>query len=847
MNRNFIFIGSGNELRIAIFALMERVTLFAEVLLPIPVAGTFTYRVPFDLNNELAVGQRVAIQFGKRRVMAGLVKNIHENVPTGHIPKYILSILDNDPLVLPIQFRFWQWISEYYLCTEGEVMAAALPSVFKLSSESRVVLHPGFVPDRETLGTTEYHITEALLQKNRLTIEELTDLVGIAKILPILKSMIEHHLIVMEEELSEAYKPKIEKLVRLADWAMEEDSLHQVMDDLGKRAHKQLELLMAFIGLAGFPLSVNSQINQQVLLSKAGVSSVILKTLVEKTILVVEEKEVSRIEKVASAPDEMVQLSPHQQEAYDMILKEMLEQRVVLLHGVTSGGKTEVYIRLMERVLDEGKQVLYLLPEIALTTQIIHRLQKYFGDRVGTYHSRFGKNEQAEVWLGLNSNKPGYQPGIILGPRSAVFLPFDNLGLIIVDEEHDASYKQFDPGPRYNARDAAIYLASLHGAKVLLGSATPSIETFYNSSMGKYGFATLTERYSGIKMPEILVVDMGDQQRRRLIKSHFSSVLLNEITEAINEKKQSILFQNRRGFSLRLECETCHWVPECMHCDVTLTYHKKSELLKCHYCGYSTAVPPICPDCRGTNLRMKGFGTEKIEEELAILLPTAKIDRMDFDTTRSKNAFQRILQKFEDRQTDVLTGTQMVTKGLDFDHVHVVGILSADSMLSYPDFRAHERSFQLMAQVSGRAGRKGRQGKVIIQAWKPQHVIIQDVIKNDYLGMYKRQIAERQQFQYPPFYRLIMVRLKHKDPELINEGAASLAVDIRKKFGKMVFGPEYPLVSRVKNYYIKQILVKFARSENSYRVKEELQNSLEQFRTVKKFRSIIVQFDVDPQ
>ncbi|MFA5418476.1 MAG: primosomal protein N', partial [Bacteroidales bacterium] len=640
---------------------MERVTLFADILLPIPVAGTFTYRVPFDLNDQILIGQRVAIQFGRRRVVAGLIKNIHENVPTGHLPKYILSILDAEPLVLPVQFTFWQWISEYYMCTEGEVMAAALPSVFKLSSESKVMLHPGFVPDREALGTAEYHITEALLQKNKLTIDELTDIVGIAKILPILKSMIEKNLILMEEELQDAYKPKLEKFVSLTDWAVDEDNLRQVMDELGKRAHKQLELLMAFIGLAGFPLTSSKRISQPELLTKAGVSASILKTLVEKNILKVKEVEVSRLEKVIDAPEEMVSLSPHQQEAYDTILKKMKERRVVLLHGVTSGGKTEVYIRLMERALAEGKQVLYLLPEIALTTQIIQRLQKYFGDRVGIYHSRFGKNEKAEVWLGLNSNKPGYQPGIVLGPRSAVFLPFDNLGLIIVDEEHDASYKQFDPGPRYNARDAAIYLASLHEAKVILGSATPAIETYYNAAIGKFGLATLTERYSGIKMPEISVVDMRDQQRRRLIKSHFSSVLLNEVTDAIKENKQAILFQNRRGFSLRIECDTCHWVPECKHCDVTLTYHKRSELLKCHYCGYSTAVPAVCPDCKSTGLKMKGFGTEKVEEELAILLPKAKIDRLDFDTTRTKNAFQRIFQKFEDRQTNVLTGTQMVT------------------------------------------------------------------------------------------------------------------------------------------------------------------------------------------
>ncbi len=826
---------------------MERITLFAEILLPLPLPGTFTYRVPFELNDQVAVGQRVAVQLGKRRVLAGLVKEIHEVVPTGYIPKYILSILDNEPIVLPIQFQFWHWISEYYMSTEGEVMAAALPTVFKLAGESKVMLHPGFVPDQQSLSNAEFYITEALLQKKKLTIAELTNMAGIAKILPVLKTMIENHLIVVEEELMDTYKAKTEKMVVLTPWAQKDENLQQTMDDLGKRAHKQLEVLMAYIGLAGFPLEACSGIAQKDLLAKAGASSAILKPLVDKGVLLIEEREISRIERVGSASEPMVQLSDHQQLAFDGIIRQFEQKDVVLLHGVTSGGKTEVYIRLMERALKEGTQVLYLLPEIALTGQIITRLQRYFGDQVGVYHSRYGKNERAEVWLGLCDTQTRSQPRIILGPRSAMFLPFSNLGLIIVDEEHDASYKQFDPAPRYNARDAAIYLAALHGAKVVLGSATPSVESYYNAMQGKYGLATLTERFGGIKMPEIVVVDMRDQTKRRLIRSHFSSVLLQEISLALENKKQAILFQNRRGFSLRIECDSCHYVPECKHCDVTLTYHKRSELLKCHICGYSTTVPAVCPDCGNTGLKMKGFGTEKVEEELSILLPKAKIDRMDFDTTRTKNSFQKILLRFEAGETDILTGTQMVTKGLDFDHVHVVGILSADGMLSYPDFRAHERSYQLMAQVSGRAGRKDRQGKVIIQTWKPQHPVIRLVVQNDYEAMFETQLAERQQFQYPPFYRLIVVRLKHKNPDLLNRAASSLAIDLRSKFGREVYGPEYPLVSRVRNFYIKQILIKFARNINSYRMKQEIVASVDIFRNDKNFRPVVIQFDVDPQ
>lgn len=830
-----------------IFVVMERITLFAEILLPLPVVGTFTYRIPFAMNEDIAVGKRVAVQFGGRRVLAGIVKSVHEKVPVNYVPKYILSILDTDPVVLPVQLRFWEWISLYYMSTEGEVLAAALPSVFKLASESKVMLHPAYVPDREPLGTAEYRITEALLYKKKLTIGELTRIAGIAKVLPVLKTMIEQQLIIMEEELEETYKPKKEKFIRLSEAAADEDHLRQVMDELGRKAHKQLEVLMAFIGLVGFPLNGAVVVRQQELLAKSGASAAVLKTLVDKGVLEMEEREVSRIETVAGQAEEMVVLSNHQQQAYNHINNLFVEKQVVLLHGVTSGGKTEVYIRLMEKYLNMGKQVLYLLPEIALTSQIITRLQRYFGDRIGVYHSRFGRNERAEVWLGLNAEKTEKKRDIVLGPRSAIFLPFSNLGLIIVDEEHDSSYKQFDPAPRYNARDAAIYLASLHGAKVLLGSATPAVETYFNAMQGKFGLAELTERFGGVEMPEIRVVDMREQQRLRLSKSHFSSVLLNDVSTAVANDKQAILFQNRRGFSLRIECDTCHWVPQCKQCDVTLTYHKKSELLKCHYCGYSTPVPPSCPDCGATGLKMKGFGTEKVEEELAVLLPGARIDRLDYDTTRSKNAFQKILLKFENRQTDILTGTQMVTKGLDFDHVQVVGVLSADSMLSYPDFRAHERGFQLMAQVSGRAGRKNQQGQVIIQAWKPKHPVLQLVVNNDYVGMYQVQIYERQKFNYPPFYRLIIVRLKHKDANLLNAGASSLAVEYRKKFGKLVLGPEYPLVSKVRNYFIKHILIKFPRQADSYHIKKQMLDSADHFKTNSQFRPIVIQYDVDPQ
>ena len=828
---------------------MSRTTLFADVILPLPVKGTFTYRIPFGMNDLVKVGQRVSVQFGKKKVYAGLIKHIHQQVPAV-VPKYILHLLDEKALVNLIQFRFWEWISDYYMCTEGEVMHAALPSAFKLSSESKVLLVPGFKADENILDEFEYRITEALLAKEKLTIDEITKQVGFQKVLPLLKKMIDKRLIFMEEELKGGYKPKLDKIVSLSDTFQDDDDIRQLMDELGKRAHKQLELVMAFISLRGFSKNKKYQISRDVLLKKAGSSTTILKALVDKGIFEISERVISRFQEEIIEKAAPIELSDHQKTAYDNILSTFKTHNVVLLHGVTSGGKTEVYIKLIEEVLEAGKQVLYLLPEIALTTQIISRLKKYFGDKVGIYHSRYSKDERAEVWNNLSGREKSDKASkyeIILGPRSAIFLPYENLGLIIVDEEHDQSYKQFDPAPRYNARDAAIYLATIHKAKVVLGTATPSIESYYNARNGKYALVELNERYGGLKMPDIEVVDMRDEHRRRMLRSHFSSVLLREINGALKDQKQVILFQNRRGFSLRIECEQCGWVPQCRYCDVTLTYHKHSELLKCHYCGFSTTIPYECSDCGNTHLKMQGFGTEKVVEELSLILPAARIDRMDLDTTRTKNAFHTIITNFEDRKTDILIGTQMVTKGLDFDNVQVVGVLSADNMLSFPDFRAHERSFQLMEQVSGRAGRKHKQGKVVIQAWRPEHPIIRCVVQHDYIEMYKLQLAERKRFFYPPYYRLIIVKMKHKKPELLHEGSLVFAKELRNKFGKMLYGPEYPLVARVRSYYIKHIMIKVARGSHYASVKDELNLSLQEFRTLAKYKSILIQLDIDPQ
>jgi len=829
---------------------MDRITLFAEILLPLPIPGTFTYRVPFAMNEMVGIGQRVSVQFGKRRVYAGLVIQLHENPPAKGIPKYILSVLDEKPLVNSTQLSFWNWMADYYLCKLGEIMNVAIPSAFKLSSESKLILSNMFKPDMENLNEAEYRITEALLQNKKLTVKEVTEIVGFQKVLPLLKNMIDKRLVFMEEELSPLYKPKKEKLIQLEDTYFKDGNLQALMDQLSKRAHKQLELLMGFLSLSGFPLQKGKQVQKSSLLNKAKNAQAAYKALVDKGVFVEGERTVSRFETDDKETHASSRLNASQEEAYRLLKLEFEKHLVVLLHGVTSSGKTEIYIKLIEDALAQNKQVLYLLPEIALTTQIIERLRKHFGDEVGVYHSRYNQNERAEVWeniAGLQQTKVHKTYRIILGPRSAMFLPFDNLGLVIVDEEHDQSYKQFDPAPRYHARDAVIYLASLHHAKVILGSATPAIETYFNAKTGKYGLVSLTERFGGLKMPKILVVNMKEEKRRRQLRSHFSSVLLSHTQEALANKQQVILFQNRRGFSLRIECEQCNWVPQCKNCDVTMTYHKKQELLKCHYCGYSRPVPPVCEECGSPHLKMQGFGTEKVEEELAMMLPEAKIDRMDLDTTRSKNAFQRIFNDFVSRKTDILAGTQMVTKGLDFDHVQVVGVLSADNMLSFPDFRAHERSFQMMEQVSGRAGRKITQGTVIIQSWQPSHPVIRDVVHHDYESMYAREVAERQRFKYPPFYRLVMVKIKHKDPDLLNEGAKVLAREMKAHFGDRVYGPEYPMVSRVKNKYIKQILLKIPRNNSHSAQKKLLRKIIEDFMGLSSFKSVSIHLDVDPQ
>lgn len=845
----------------------ERITLFAEILLPLPIPGTYTYRIPFELNQKARVGQRAVVQFGATKIMSGLIISITNEVPDCTSIKYLLDILDDDPVVNENQLKLWRWIASYYLCYLGDVMQVALPSALKLSSESKIMLSEDFQLDTITLSDNEYLIVEALQVQPQLTITEVSKIIGYKKIMPLIKTMIEKKIIVMQEELQQKYKAKYERYVRLSNAYRSDDAMRELMDTLSKRAYKQLELLMAFFVLGG---SADNEVLATDLLKKANVTSSILTTLVEKGVFESYQKRVSRLKEYEALTDvSTINLTEKQQEAFDNIHKGFEEEKPVLLHGVTASGKTEIYIKLIQEAIDKGKQVLYLLPEIALTEQIINRLKKYFGDRVGVYHSRYDNNERVEIWqqvmnfgsqqstdngqqlLTSEVQKPKakslsskYQ--IIIGSRSAVFLPFSDLGLIIVDEEHDSSFKQIDPAPRYSARDLAVVMSKMFHARLLLGSATPSFESYYNARQNKYHLVALLERYGGVEMPEIIVNDLRVETRRKTLQANFGSALIEAMNKTLEEKNQVILFQNRRGFSLRIECDHCNYIPQCINCDVSLIYHKNQNILKCHYCGYTTSVPTECPSCRSTDLKMHGFGTERIEDDLKVVFPDANSARLDLDTTRTKNSYQHILEQFQNKETNILVGTQMVTKGLDFDSVKVVGILNADNMLTFPDFRAYERSFQLMEQVSGRAGRKGDKGKVIIQTYQPQHPVILNVMSHDYVKFYEEQMPIRRQFNYPPYSRLVMVRLKDVDEQKLNKAADALAKIFRQVFRENLLGPEYPVVSRVKNQYIKQMLIKIHKDLNSTKVKEFINKTIEDFKHNTEFKSVKIQIDVDP-
>ncbi|MFW6351702.1 MAG: replication restart helicase PriA, partial [Bacteroidota bacterium] len=796
-------------------------------------------------------GIRVVVPFGPKKVYSALVRRVHKNPPSGFDAKYIYSVIDEIPIVFEKQFIFWEWIAEYYMATEGEVMNTALPPALKLASETRITLNPGFDKQYENLTEKEYLIAEALdIQKN-LTISEVIKITGLQKVFPLIGNLIDKKVVLLKEELENPYRKKIEKFVKLSARCEKEEELKKVFDEVEQKAPKQLEVLVAFIRLSKRYVSDPRDVSAKEITSLVKNGSPAIESLVKKGVFEIYTQAVSRFDHVLADAGK-IEFNPHQAKALQDIKEQWKTKDHVLLHGVTSSGKTEIYIELIRQALEKGEQVLYLLPEIALTTQIIKRIQQHFGEKAGVYHSKFNEMERTEVWNnlamgGVESLKTTIKYQLIVGPRSALFLPFRNLKLIIIDEEHETSYKQHDPAPRFHARDAAIWMAQLYQAKVLLGSATPAVETSFNARNGKYGWVELKKRHGGVQMPEILVADIKKDTLRKQMKSHISPLLYKHMTEALENKKQIILFQNRRGFSPRMECEQCNYIPNCTQCDVSLVYHKRINKLKCHYCGYTVTPPVKCPSCGYSAIKLKGFGTEKIEEEIPLLFPDAKIKRMDLDTTRAKNAYRNIISDFEEKRIDILVGTQMVSKGLDFENVEIVGILNADNMLTWPDFRAHERAFQMMLQVSGRAGRKNDRGKVIIQSFNPYHTIIRQVIDNNYDEMYRNEILERRNFHYPPFFRLILLTLSHRDPGVVNDASAFLARELRKKINsKFVLGPEYPLVSRIRALFLKTILVKLDRKPGFVEKKHQVRKILDDFSIDTRWKSVKLKINVDP-
>ena len=779
---------------------------------------------------------RVAVSFGKSKMYTGLVLNIHTNAPTLYEAKEIHQILDKIPLVNDKQLQHWQWIANYYMCSLGDVYRASLPSAFLLESETIIYKNDIFL-DETILLDDEFLIFEALQQQSQLTIHQVIAILGKKKVMPIVNGLIRKEAIVIKEEIYEQYKPKLVKYVRLHKNYTSDDSLGKLLEELS-RAKKQREAVLGFFQL----LTSKKPIKAKELEEKVAVSSSILKSLVDKEIFEFYHIQIDRVQYKGDTNDLKV-LNEFQEKALAEIKETFKEKDVTLLHGITSSGKTEVYTKLIQEVLDEGKQVLFLLPEIALTTQIIVRLQYYFGEQISVFHSKYSINERVEVWNNVLNNKP--KARIILGARSSVFLPFSNLGLIVVDEEHETSYKQFEPSPRYNARDAAIVLAKIHKAKILLGSATPSLETYYNAQQNKYGFVELNRRHGNVQLPKIELINVKEKQRKKEMKGHFSDRLLALIQEALELKEQVILFQNRRGYSPVVECKTCGVSPECPNCDVTLTFHKFKHELRCHYCSYQRAMPNSCGACGSNTLDTKGFGTEQIELELKEIFPEYKIGRMDLDTTRGKHGYQKIIGAFEAKEIDILVGTQMLSKGLDFENVSLVGILNADTMLNFPDFRAHERGYDMMVQVSGRAGRSKKQGNVAIQTYNPFHQILQQVSTTNYTEMYKEQLQERYQYKYPPYYRLIKITLKHRDYNKVDSGVNWLFKALYSSFGEHVLGPTAPAVARIRNQYIKNIIIKIPPKQGLVHTKSQITKIRNTFEVVADFRPIRFIIDVD--
>ncbi|MBR4757607.1 MAG: primosomal protein N' [Bacteroidaceae bacterium] len=822
-----------------------RLFLLADVVLPLPLAETYTYRIPEWLGDKVKVGCRLIVPFGTKKMYSAIVVRLHNDEPDMEL-KEAIDLLDESPVLLADQLWLWQWIADYYLCSMGEVYKAALPSGMKLESESVVVYNSDY-DAQVPLTRTEQHVLDILEHLSEQKVFELQRAVGVKNILPTIKSLLDKGAVVMHEELKRNYRPKTVNCVRLAEAFFSEERLNQLFTELS-RAQKQHDLLVHYLDLskASAALTLRNrsllvEVEKQMLMQ--GHSEAAFKGLKDRGVLEVYEKEVTRLVSAAGVRPASFSLSPVQQKAFDAIHEQLQNHSTCLLHGVTSSGKTEIYIRLIQEQLEKGHQVLYLLPEIVLTAQLVERLRRVFGDRLGVYHSKYPDAERVEVWQKQLSSEP-YD--IIVGVRSSIFLPFQRLGLIIVDEEHEASFKQQDPAPRYHARNVALVLTQRSGAKTLLGTATPSLESYYNTQTGKFGLVTLTERHNQVQLPQIQVVNIKEKRHRKEMHGPFSTDLVNAMREALEHREQVILFQNRRGYAPQTECNICGWVPRCTNCDVTLTHHKGSERMTCHYCGATYRLPERCPNCGGQEFQSIGYGTERIEDDLRQIFPNARIARMDLDTTRSRQAYEGIIDDFQHGRTDILVGTQMVTKGLDFERVSVVGILNADTMLNMPDFRSYERAFQMMAQVAGRAGRRSAQGRVILQTKNPDLSVISQVVANDYASLYRDQMQERESFHYPPFSRLVYINIKHKDIRVVEALARDMATLLRKVFAHRVLGPDTPPIGRIQLLYIRRLMLKVETTASMRDVRQRLRQIQSYLLAQPQYKSAQMYYDVDP-
>jgi primosomal protein N' (replication factor Y) len=815
----------------------DQLAIFANIILPLSLPRIYTYRVPLELEAAAVVGKRVAVQFGKRKVYAGIIHSITHQPPKAYEAKYILDVLDENPLISAPLLKFWEWMANYYMCSLGDVMNAALPVSFRLESSTKIRLNTETDLTLLELSDKEYLIVEALTVQEELDMEELSEITQQKNIYPLLKSLYTKEAILLSEELKELYKPKTTTCIKLTGFYEIEENISNLFERLSKQP-KQTDLLLAYLQLK----RDDGHIEKSELLKKSGAGDSSLKTLIKNGVLAEYKMQVDRLQSEPITQHHF-SLTESQQLAVEQTYKAFETKDTVLIHGVTSSGKTHVYVKLIEEVINQGKQVLFLLPEIALTSQIVSRIQKYFGHKAVSFHSKYSQNERVELWQKISTG----EAQVIIGARSAIFLPFAQLGLVIVDEEHESSYKQHEPAPRYHARDASMMLAAIWQCKTVLGSATPSFESYHHAKTGRYGLVELKQRFGAIDMPILQTADIAEETRVKTMKGHFSSVLFQEINQALANHEQVILFQNRRGYAPILECQSCHWMPKCVNCDINLTYHKYIDSLKCHYCGYSQGVPKSCHACGSHLLDLKGLGTEKVEDELNIFFPEARIARLDLEATKTKHGHEQIIRDFENYQADILVGTQMISKGLDFDKVSVVGIINADQLLFFPDFRAHERAYQMLTQVSGRAGRKHKQGKVIIQTGVPNHHVIQEVIHQRYELLYINETEERKSFDYPPFFRLIKIVVKHKDLMIARDAAQYLRDLLYKRLGENIKGPASPFVSRIRNQYIQEMLIKVDRNATYLNdLKKFIREQM--FQTVYQdtYKRVILFADVDP-